>query len=223
MINDEVVRSVRTSTKPRKLFDEKGLYLLVVPAAGGYGDSSTVSRRELQETKKKCISLGSYPEISLVQVRERRDAARRDVANGIDPSLRRLIQQTLTPSHLHRRRSREPISANTVDTLERRLEMHVFPYIGTRDVQLLHARSCWRFFVALNVVERMTWRDRVSNHGMGPCTAAWRIAGVARPLAADEDARTAHRATVAPSGRNIAGGPPTYRWAALGLSPIAES
>ena len=147
------------------------------PAAGGYGDSSTVSRRELQETKKKCISLGSYPEISLVQARERRDAARRDVGNGIDPSLRRmwqkiclgntfeavvrefigvlraaninpegsspaaaqLIQQTLTPSHLHRRRSREPISANTVDTLERRLELHVFPYIGTRDVQLLHA------------------------------------------------------------------------------------
>ena len=177
MINDEDVRSVRTSTKPRKLFDEKGLYLLVVPSGGRLWRLKYRFPPRAPGNKEKCISLGSYPEVSLVQARERRDAARRDVANGVDPSLRRtcqkiclgntfeavarefigvlraaninpespslaaehLIQKTLTPPRLHRRRSREPISANTVDTLERRLEMHVFPYIGARDVQLLHA------------------------------------------------------------------------------------
>jgi hypothetical protein len=127
--------------------------------------------------KEKLISLGTYPEVSLRQARERRDAARQDVANGIDPNLRRtcekiclgatfeavarefssvlraanisaenpslvvagLIQQTLKPLHHRRPRSREPISARTVELMERRLEMHVFPYIGERDVQLLGA------------------------------------------------------------------------------------
>jgi hypothetical protein len=48
-----------------------------------------------------------------------------------------LIELALKSPHARRRRSREPISAGTVDTMERRLEMHVFPYIGERDVTLI--------------------------------------------------------------------------------------
>jgi hypothetical protein len=130
-------------------------------------------------SRESTVSLGPFPEISLEQARERRDAARRDIANGINPSLRRLCQKiclgnTLesvarefvgvlraasisaetpspaaaeliqlalkSPHYRHRRaRSREPISADTVDTMERRLELHVFPYIGARDVHVLRA------------------------------------------------------------------------------------
>ncbi|HEY3654631.1 MAG TPA: Arm DNA-binding domain-containing protein [Steroidobacteraceae bacterium] len=42
--------------------------------------------------KEKCISLGAYPEVSLERARKRRDAARLDVANGTDPSLRRVCE-----------------------------------------------------------------------------------------------------------------------------------
>jgi len=42
--------------------------------------------------KEKCISLGAYPEVSLERARKRRDAARVDVANGTDPSLRRVCE-----------------------------------------------------------------------------------------------------------------------------------
>ena len=115
--------------------------------------------------------------MSLAQARERRDAARRDIAMGVDPSLRRtcericigtafelvarefigvlraanispegpvrvaavLIEKTRAPSRRVRRR--EPISAETVETMERRLELHVFPYIGERDVRLLTSRE----------------------------------------------------------------------------------
>jgi Arm DNA-binding domain len=43
--------------------------------------------------KEKCISLGAYPEVSLERARKRRDAARLDVVNGTDPSLRRVCER----------------------------------------------------------------------------------------------------------------------------------
>jgi len=177
MLSDEAIRALRTGPKPKKLFDGKGLYLLVMPTGSRLWRFRYFYPPRSPRSKEHGISLGHYPEISLEQARERRDAARRDLANGINPSLRRtcekiclgntfeavarefigvlraaniraespsraaaeLIALALKSPHARRRRSREPISADTVDTIERRLELHVFPYIGERDVQLLRA------------------------------------------------------------------------------------
>src|SRR6185312_11963686 len=62
-----------------------------------------------------------------------------------------LIERARIPSRRSRRR--EPISAETVDTMERRLELHVFPYIGERDVRLLTAREL------LEVLRRIESRE----------------------------------------------------------------
>ena len=43
--------------------------------------------------KPKQLSLGVYPDITLAQARERRDEARKLVAQGIDPSLHRKAQK----------------------------------------------------------------------------------------------------------------------------------
>jgi integrase len=48
-----------------------------------------------------------------------------------------VIRQTLGSSRTKRVRSREPVSAETVDTVLRRLELHVFPYIGQKSLELL--------------------------------------------------------------------------------------
>ena len=47
-----------------------------------------------------------------------------------------LIEQAERPTK-GRRRQRVAISADTVDLMERRLELHVFPYIGEQEVQLV--------------------------------------------------------------------------------------
>jgi integrase len=60
-------------------------------------------------------------------------------AEGPSPVIAGLIEQSLQSLRYRRLRSRVPISPNTVDDMERRLERHVFPYIGERDVQLLSA------------------------------------------------------------------------------------
>jgi integrase len=177
MLNNDVIRALRPSNKSRKSFDEKGLYLLLTPSGGRLWRFKYRFPPRTPNNKEKSISMGTYPEVSLEQARERRDAARRDVASGIDPGLRRtcekicegstfeavareffgvlraagisadgpssvaadLIRRTLQPLPRRRLRSREPISAQTVETMERRLEMHVFPYIGGKDVQLVCA------------------------------------------------------------------------------------
>jgi len=179
MLNNETIAAVQPGPKARKVFDEKGLYLFVTPRGGRFWRLRYSFPPGSPESKASTLSLGPYPEISLEQARERRDLARRDIANGINPSLRRLcqkicvsntfeavarefigvlraaslpvdtpspaaadlIQQALKSPHYRYRRARrrEPISAETVDTIERRLELHVFPYLGGRDVHALRA------------------------------------------------------------------------------------
>lgn len=69
--------------KAFKLFDDKGLFLLVKPTASGWGKWWRFKYRF--DGKEKQLSLGIYPEISLAQVREKRDDARKLIAAGIDP------------------------------------------------------------------------------------------------------------------------------------------
>lgn len=70
----------RATDKPYKLFDERGLFLLVTPAGGKWW---RLNYRFAG--KHKTLSLGVYPEVSLNDARERRDEARKLRAEGIDP------------------------------------------------------------------------------------------------------------------------------------------
>ncbi len=43
--------------------------------------------------KRKTLALGVYPETSLKQARDKRDEARQQIANGIDPAITRKIEK----------------------------------------------------------------------------------------------------------------------------------
>ena len=75
------IPNAKPLAKSYKLFDERGLYLEVAPAGGKWWRFKYHYR-----SKEKRISLGTYPDISLVRARERRDEARTQVAEGLDPS-----------------------------------------------------------------------------------------------------------------------------------------
>ncbi|WP_428558876.1 MAG: Arm DNA-binding domain-containing protein [Solidesulfovibrio sp. DCME] len=74
-----------SNAKPGKsvvrLKDERGLYLEISPNGGKWW-----RLRYWIGGKENRISLGVYPDVSLKEARERRDAARKLIANGIDPS-----------------------------------------------------------------------------------------------------------------------------------------
>jgi hypothetical protein len=92
MLDENVIRFFRPVTQKQKLFDEKGLYLLLTPSGGRLWRFKYRFPPRAPGNKEKCISLGAYPEVSLERARKRRDAARLDVANGTDPSLRRVCE-----------------------------------------------------------------------------------------------------------------------------------
>lgn len=67
--------------KPYKLNDEKGLLIIVTP--GG----SKLWRFDYRfGGKRKSLSLGMHPEVSLREAREKRDELRTKVKEAIDPS-----------------------------------------------------------------------------------------------------------------------------------------
>jgi integrase len=140
LLTDSAIRNAKPQAKAFKLFDERGLFLLVSPTGGKlwrfkYRFGGT----------EKLLSLGKYPDVSLAKARERRDAARRQVADGVDPSLQRRETklaagdtfETIARDWLEKYRSKwTPLTA---ETKLRRLELHVFPKIGSRRIRELTA------------------------------------------------------------------------------------
>ena len=84
MLTDTLIRKAKAPAKPLKLSDERGLYLLCAPSGGKWWRF-----KYRFAGKEKLLSLGTYPDVSLVNAREAREAARRQLASGIDPSASR--------------------------------------------------------------------------------------------------------------------------------------
>src|ERR1700728_1786757 len=80
-LSDAKVRNAKPKSKPYKITDGDGMFLLVAPSGGKYWRL----KYHFGE-KEKLLALGVYPEVSLSDARERRTQARKLVAAGNDPS-----------------------------------------------------------------------------------------------------------------------------------------
>jgi hypothetical protein len=80
-LTDTALRNAKPTDKAYKLYDEKGLYLIVNPNGGKWW-----RLKYRFNDKEKTLSLGTYPEISLASARAKRDEARTLVAEDKDPS-----------------------------------------------------------------------------------------------------------------------------------------
>lgn len=84
------IRNAKPKATPYKLADEKGLFLLVQPSGGmlwrmKYRFDGSDADGNPKRVEKK-LGFGVYPDVSLKDARDRRDEARRLLANGIDPA-----------------------------------------------------------------------------------------------------------------------------------------
>lgn len=139
MLTDLKVRNAKPADTQQKLFDERGLYLLVTPAGGRWWRF-----KYRYGGKEKGLSLGVYPDVSLKDARERRDAARKLLVNGVDPGVERKIQRAARAEHAAN--SFEAVArewyakylpgwaASHGEKIIRRLERDVFPWIGGRPI-----------------------------------------------------------------------------------------
>jgi hypothetical protein len=87
-LTDTAVRQAKPGQKPIKLYDGQGMFVLVTPAGGKWWRF-----RYRFDGKEKLLSLGTYPDISLKDARERREAARKLIAQGIDPGAERKAEK----------------------------------------------------------------------------------------------------------------------------------
>ncbi|MDR0701231.1 MAG: integrase arm-type DNA-binding domain-containing protein [Azoarcus sp.] len=135
MLTDTTIRNTHNSDRPRRLADEKGLFLFVSPSGG------KLWRMKYRfDGKEKLLSFGAYPDVGLKDARERRDEARRLLANGVDPGAAKKAKKD----------ARLEQTANSFEALARewfstwktnkagshsskviaRLENDVFPWLG---------------------------------------------------------------------------------------------
>lgn len=88
-LNNVRVQSAKPGEKQYKLADERGLYLLVHPNGCKWWRMKYRfgPRKDGKPGKaEKVLALGVYPDVSLKRAREKRDDARRLLADGVDPS-----------------------------------------------------------------------------------------------------------------------------------------
>jgi len=140
MLTSTAIRAAKPTEKPHKLSDGGGLYLLVNP-----NGSQWWRLKYRFEGKEKLLSLGVYPHISLQQARSQRDEAKRAVANGIDPSVKRQAEKSATANTFEAvarewlTTQEESLAPATYAKAVWTLEKLVFPYIGSRPVAKLTA------------------------------------------------------------------------------------
>ena len=83
-LSDTTIRNAKPQSKQYKAYDAGGLFIIVTPAGGKWW-----RYKYRFGGKEKLLSFGTYPDISLKEAREKRDEAKKLVANGIDPSAQR--------------------------------------------------------------------------------------------------------------------------------------
>jgi len=137
------VRTTKPKEKEYKLFDGGGLFLMVTPSGGKLWHF-----KYRFDKKEKKLTFGPYPEISLADARQKREDARRYLAQGIDPgSVRKAQKQVETQStetfeiiarewHIKYTPTWAPGHAAKVI---RNLERDLFPWIGSRPINEIKA------------------------------------------------------------------------------------
>jgi len=141
-LTDVFIRSLKPLEKPYKHFDGGGLHIHVTP------NGSKLWRMSYRfDGKGKLLSFGEYPTVSLKDAREKREEAKKLLAQGVDPSVwkkqekaARRIAQRDTFENI----AREWFDTRTVHLTARyrqnvlmRMEKHVFPKIGKTPITQL--------------------------------------------------------------------------------------
>jgi integrase len=87
-LTDTTVRAIKPVAKPQKVADGGGLYLFVTP-----NGTKAWRLAYRYNGKQKSLSLGLYPVVTLGEARNRRERAKKLLADGIDPSAQRKLDK----------------------------------------------------------------------------------------------------------------------------------
>lgn len=169
MLTDAACRKALPGDKDRKIFDERGLYLLVRKSG------SKLWRQKYRfASKEKLLALGPYPEVSLGQARAARDRALQMLRDGIDPSAEKQERkaQTIANSldsfekvarawHAAKSKTLTPRYAQHILS---RLEKHVFSALGAKPIRGITAPMVLAVIRKIEASGAHDMAHRVRNH-----------------------------------------------------------
>lgn len=165
------IRKAKTADKEKKIGDGKGLYLLLKPSG------AVLWRfKYFFESRENMLGLGSYPDVSLKEAREKRDASRKMVGRGIDPSAVRKAQKIAQADSVKALAEewlpKQPLEPSTIRRHRRRLEKFIFPYLGNRPISAVTAPD---LLSALRRIESAGKLD-TAKRTRELCSSIWRYA-----------------------------------------------
>ncbi len=152
------ISNAKPRSKPYKLADEKGLFLYVAPNGSKYW-----RLKYRFGGKEKLLAIGVFPEVSLAEARNKRDNARKLLADGTDPGVVKQINKRaalLAAENSFELIAREWYAKYSVkwvpshgERIIRRLERDIFPWLGKRPIAEIAA------------LELLTVLRRIENRG----------------------------------------------------------
>jgi integrase len=176
-LTDKEIRNTKPSTKRIRLFDERALYLEVSPTGGKWW---RLKYRFAGHEKR--LSLGVYPDVSLKEARDRRDAARKLLSNGVDPAANKKalsLAQAERAAHSFKAVADEwyvKFSPGWADShsirIARVFERDVYPWMGSRPIAEITAPEL------LTVIRRIEGRGALetAHRVLGNCSQVFRYA-----------------------------------------------
>jgi len=163
-LSDVAVRNAKAKDKPYKKMDRDGLYLFVKKTKKGVGK---YWRFDYSFNKKrKTLSIGKYPIISLSTARERLLDAKRLLEQGIDPSIHKQMQRAATQEKYANTfeavanewylKFKDTWSEKHAKRIISYLERDVYPWIGALPIDTIEAGTH-----IIPVIERVADRGAI--------------------------------------------------------------
>ncbi|MDL2339290.1 MAG: integrase arm-type DNA-binding domain-containing protein [Pseudomonadota bacterium] len=178
ILSDKAIRAALKEAaetgKPKTVKDGDGLSLIARPEGAGWW-----RLRYWLQSRENRLSMGTYPDVSLADARTRRDAARKLIAAGIDPSKARKADKAQQAANAEAKALADAglpgpdtfeyvardwlttvheakVSAGHADHTRIRLEQDVFPWLGRRpiaDIEAPELLECLRRVEARGAIE----------------------------------------------------------------------
>lgn len=132
-LTDSQCRGFKPGDKNYKKFDGEGLYLWITPLG------SKLWRQSFRwEGKQQTISWGPYPQVSLAEARAKRDEAKRQLRDGINPMTASDTPNPSTPTFSKCAElywaGRKDCTPKYIDNATRALDAYLVPALGQRPI-----------------------------------------------------------------------------------------
>jgi Phage integrase central domain/Arm DNA-binding domain len=148
------IQGAKPREKAYKLFDGGGLFLLVHPNGGRYW-----RLKYRIHGREKLLALGTFPGVTLAKARERRDKARKLIADNADPAIARQADKAAVSDTFRviavEWLAKQNLAPATLEKAQWTFEQLLFPDLGDRPIRRISAPDL------LNVLRKIEARGAI--------------------------------------------------------------